>query len=143
MICLAAAGSSSSSRSAMDRTRGIRSWSLTRSATRIASRPVCRVPRTSPGPRSARSLRAISTPLLIGYGLLWLRPWAWGLSLAYAGFGIVSEAMNQLAFGFHVVRSEFMATTLLFALYLIWRRSLFVDEPRSDHKPNPASQELF
>ncbi|MGA6827563.1 hypothetical protein ACO9S2_08100 [Nitrospira sp. NS4] len=81
--------------------------------------------------------------LLIGYGFLWLRPWSWGLSLAYAGFGIVSEAMNQLAFGFHVVRSGFMATTLLFALYLIWRRSLFVDEPRSDHKPNPASQELF
>ena len=34
--------------------------------------------------------------LLIGYGFFWLRPWAWGLSLAYAGFGIVSEAMNQL-----------------------------------------------
>ncbi|HSN04243.1 MAG TPA: hypothetical protein VLS44_04625 [Nitrospira sp.] len=88
-------------------------------------------------------LHSPAVHLLIGYGFLWLRPWSWGLSLAYAGFGIVSEAMNQLAFGFHVVRSGFMATTLLFALYLIWRRSLFVDEPRSDHKPNPASQELF
>ena len=37
--------------------------------------------------------------LLIGYGFFWLRPWAWGLSLAYAGFGIVSEAMNQLMWG--------------------------------------------
>ena len=67
--------------------------------------------------------------LLIGYGFLWLRPWAWGLSLAYAGFGIVSEAMNQLAFGFHPVRSGFMATTALFMLYLFWRRQLFTDQP--------------
>ncbi|MEC4890950.1 MAG: hypothetical protein RI101_12920 [Nitrospira sp.] len=88
-------------------------------------------------------LHSPAVHLLIGYGFLWLRPWAWGLSLAYAGFGIVSEAMNQVAFGFHMVRSGFMATTLLFALYLIWRRSLFADAPRSVHKPNPASQELF
>ena len=67
--------------------------------------------------------------LLIGYGFLWLRPWAWGLSLAYAGFGIVSEAMNQLAFGFHIVRSGFMVTTALFVLYLFWRRHLFGDQP--------------
>ena len=39
--------------------------------------------------------------LLIDYGFLWLRPWAWGLALAYAGFGLVSEDMNQLTFGFH------------------------------------------
>ena len=37
--------------------------------------------------------------------------WAWGLSLTYAGFGLVSEAMNQLTFGFHPVRAGFMATT--------------------------------
>ena len=66
---------------------------------------------------------------VIGYGFLWLRPWAWGLSLAYAGFGIVSEAMNQLAFGFHPVRSGFMATTALFTAYLLWRRQLFTDRP--------------
>jgi hypothetical protein len=67
--------------------------------------------------------------LLIGYGFLWLRPWAWGLSLAYAGFGLVSEAMNQLTFGFHPVRSGFMATTALFMVYLLWRRQLFTDQP--------------
>lgn len=86
-------------------------------------------------------LHSPAVHLLIGYGFLWLRPWAWGLGLAYAGFGIVSEAMNQLAFGFHVVRSGFMATTLLFALYLIWRRTVFVDEPMSDDKLKRASQE--
>jgi len=52
-----------------------------------------------------------------------------GLSLAYAGFGIVSEAMNQLAFGFHPLRSGFMATTALFMLYLFWRRHLITDQP--------------
>lgn len=52
-----------------------------------------------------------------------------GLSLAYAGFGIVSEAMNQLALGFHPLRSGFIATTALFMLYLFWRRHLFTDQP--------------
>ena len=66
--------------------------------------------------------------LLIGYGFLWLRPWAWGLSLAYAGFGIVSEAMNQLTFGYHPVRSGFMAITVVFMLYVLWRRHLFTDQ---------------
>jgi len=88
-------------------------------------------------------LHSPAVHLLIGYGFLWLRPWAWGLSLAYAGFGIVSEVMNQFAFGFHVVRFGFIATTLLFAGYLIWRRAVFVDEPISEHKPKRASQELL
>lgn len=74
-------------------------------------------------------LHSPAVHLLIGYGFLWLRPWAWGLSLAYAGFGLVSEALNQLAFGFHLVRSGFMATTALFIIYLYWRRQLFTDQP--------------
>ena len=79
-------------------------------------------------------LHSPAVHLLIGYGFLGLRPWAWGLSLAYAGFGLVSETMNQLSFGFHPVRSAFMATTLLFAAYMIWRRALFTDEdPTTKH----------
>ena len=74
-------------------------------------------------------LHSPAVHLLIGYGFLWLRPWAWGLSLSYAGFGIVSEAMNQLAFGFHPLRSGFMASTALFIIYLYWRRQLFTDQP--------------
>ena len=73
-------------------------------------------------------LHSPAVHLLMGYGFLWLRPWAWGLSVAYAGFGLVSETMNQLSFGFHPVRSTFMATTLLFAAYVIRRRALFTDE---------------
>lgn len=87
-------------------------------------------------------LHSPAVHLLIGYGFLWLRPWAWGLASAYAGFGLVSEGMNQLTFGVNPIRSGFMATTLLFAGYLVWRRAVFVDAPVSDNKPRPAPQEL-
>lgn len=78
---------------------------------------------------------------MIGYGFLFLRPWAWSLAVAYAGFGIVSELMNQFAFGFHVVRTAFMITTLCFLGYVYWRRSLFSDEDAADRRIRPASQE--
>jgi len=81
-------------------------------------------------------LHSPAVHLLIGYGFLWLRPWAWGLSLAYAGFGLVSEALNQRAFGFHPVRSGFMATTALFMIYLYWRRQLFIDQPAPTTGPS-------
>ncbi|THJ21168.1 MAG: hypothetical protein CAF45_012940 [Nitrospira sp. CG24E] len=80
--------------------------------------------------------------LLIGYGSLWLRPWAWGLALAYAGFGLVSDGMNQLTFGFNYIQSGFMVTTSFFSSYLIWRRAVFIDEPMSGNRPKPAPQEL-
>lgn len=80
--------------------------------------------------------------LVIGYGFLWLRPWAWGLAIAYAGFGITSESMNQVAFGFHPARSGFIGSTLLFIGYLVWRRSLFSDPPRRDSATKPASQQV-
>jgi hypothetical protein len=66
--------------------------------------------------------------LLVGYGFFWPRPWAWGLSLAYTGFGIVSESMNQFALGFHVFRSKFIASTALFIIYLFWRRHVFTGQ---------------
>lgn len=84
-------------------------------------------------------LHSPAVHLLIGYGFLWLRAWAWGLSLAYAGFGLVSETMNQLAFGFHPGRAAFMATTLLFAAYLIQRRTLFTDGDQATMQPRPVS----
>jgi hypothetical protein len=80
---------------------------------------------------------------LIGYGFLWLRPWAWGLALAYAGFGVVSEAMNQLTFGFSQIRSGFIATTLLFASYLIWRHTAFTVESMPENRPKPKPLELL
>lgn len=79
--------------------------------------------------------------LLIGFGFLWLRPWAWGLAMAYGGFGIVSEIMNQVAFGFHPVRTAFIVSTLLFLVYLILRRHVFSDLPHEGRTPKPASQE--
>lgn len=87
-------------------------------------------------------LHSPAVHLLVGYGFLWLRPWAWGLAMAYAGFGIVSEHMNQLSFGFHIVRSGFMLTTALFAIYLYRRRTLFTDAIRADERRKTTPQEL-
>jgi hypothetical protein len=87
-------------------------------------------------------LHSPSVHLLIGHGFLWLRPWAWGLAMAYSGFGIVSEIMNQLAFGFHPARSGFVGSTLLFLCYLLWRRGLFFDLPQQDPTAKAASQEV-
>lgn len=72
-------------------------------------------------------LHSPAAHFLIGYGFLFLRPWAWGLAMAYGGFGITSELMNQLEFGFHPLRTGFMAATVLFLCYVAWRRSLFAD----------------
>lgn len=88
-------------------------------------------------------LHAPAVHLLIGYGFHCLRPWAWGLALAYAGFGVVSEAMNQLTFGFSQIRSSFMATMLLFACYLVWRRAVFIDESMPESRPKPEPSELL
>ncbi len=72
-------------------------------------------------------LHSPAAHFVIGYGFLFLRPWAWGLAMAYGGFGIVSELLNQLAFGFHRLRTGFMVSTVLFLCYLAWRRALFAD----------------
>ncbi len=39
----------------------------------------------------------------------------------------MSELMNQFQFGYHHLRTGFMATTVLFLCYVSWRRVLFVD----------------
>jgi hypothetical protein len=88
-------------------------------------------------------LHSPAAHLLIGYGFLWLRPWVWGLTLVYAGFRLISEAMNQLTFGFNQIWSGFMLTTLLFACYLIWRRTAFIDELMPENRPKSASQGLL
>ena len=72
-------------------------------------------------------LHSPAVHFLIGYGFLFLRPWAWGLAMAYGGFGLTSELMNQFQFGFHHLRTGFMATTALFLCYVAWRRILFAD----------------
>jgi hypothetical protein len=79
--------------------------------------------------------------LLIGHGFLFLRPWAWGMAVAYGGFGLVSELLNQVSFGFHPLRSGFMLSTLLFLGYLIWRRGVFSDLHPHVRSASPASQE--
>jgi hypothetical protein len=79
---------------------------------------------------------------LIGYGFLFLRSWGWGLAVAYGTSGIVSELMNQLTFGFHVMRTGFVGTTILFLCYLVRRRAVFMDEPWRGRSIKPASHEV-
>lgn len=78
--------------------------------------------------------------LLIGYGFVFLRPWGWGLAVAYSGFGLVSETMNQWSFGVSLIRSGFMMTIALFAGYLIWRRHRFADEQPGEKSAKSVSQ---
>jgi hypothetical protein len=78
--------------------------------------------------------------LLIGYGFVFLRPWGWGLAVAYSGFGLVSETMNQWSFGVSLIRSGFMMTMALFAGYLIWRRHRFADEQPGEKSAKSVSQ---
>ena len=85
-------------------------------------------------------LHSPAVHLLIGLGFLWLRPWSWGLAIAYGGFGIISEFMNQLVFGFHPVRTAFITSTFVFLSYLMWRRGLFVDVTVEDGSPKRVSQ---
>lgn len=76
-------------------------------------------------------LHSPAVHFVIGYGFLFLRPWAWGLAIAYGGFGITSELMNQLTLGFHPLRTGFMIATALFLCYVAWRRALFADPRHS------------
>lgn len=96
---------------------------------------------TSPAAYAVK-LHSPAVHFLIGYGFLFFRPWSWGLAVAYGAFGIVSEFMNQSAFGFHPVRSGFMATTALFMLYLVWRRALFGDHDQPNRSIVPPAPEV-
>ncbi|MET0516727.1 MAG: hypothetical protein ABW047_15525, partial [Nitrospiraceae bacterium] len=60
----------------------------------------------------------------------------------YGAFGIVSELMNRLTFGFHVMRTSFMSTTILFLCYLVWRRGFFADDSSRGRSVRPASHEV-
>ena len=76
---------------------------------------------------------------LIGYGFLFLRPWACLAGLW--GFGLVSEAMNQLTFGFHHLRTGFMLATIFFLGYLLWRRQVFTEATCQNPSIGRASEE--
>ena len=82
-----------------------------------------------------------ATPRLIDYGPLWLRPWAWGLSLVYAGYGLVRETMHQLLLRLHPVGSEFVDTTRLFVAYVIWGRALFANADLAATQHHRVSKE--
>lgn len=87
-------------------------------------------------------LHSPAVHFLIGYGFVFLRPWAWGLAMTYGGFGLVSEFMNQLEFGYHALRSGFMALTFLFLCYVVWRRIFFADPVPPQQRLSPSTPEV-
>ena len=87
-------------------------------------------------------LHSPAVHFLICYGFLFLRPWAWGLAIAYGGFGIMSEGMNQLTLGYHPLRTGFMIATSLFLCYIAWRRTLFADPVPPTRRLTSSSPEV-
>src|SRR5689334_3337815 len=67
--------------------------------------------------------------VLIGYGFLRLRPWAFLLYLAYAAFGVVNATANFACFGYGRVRTVFLITLIAFTVYILWRRKRFGASP--------------
>ena len=90
----------------------------------------------------AVKLHSPAVHFLIGYGFVFLRPWAWGLAVSYGGFGLISEFMNQLEFGYHAMRAGFMALTCLFLCYVVWRRTVFADPKTPQQRLNPSTPEV-
>lgn len=87
-------------------------------------------------------LHSPAVHFLVGYGFVFLRPWAWGLAMAYGGFGLTSEFMNQLEFGYHPLRTGFMALTCLLLCYVAWRRTLFADPIPSTRRLASSTPEM-
>ena len=79
---------------------------------------------------------------LIGYGFLFLRSWGGGSRWRMARSASSADLMNQLTFGFHVMRTGFVGTTILFLCYLVRRRAVFMDEPWRGRSIKPASHEV-
>jgi hypothetical protein len=87
-------------------------------------------------------LHSPAVHLLIGYGFVFLRPWGWGLAVSYGGFGLISEFMNQLEFGYHAMRAGFMSLTVLFLWYVVWWRMVFADPLPPQHRLTPPTPEV-
>jgi hypothetical protein len=64
--------------------------------------------------------------ILIGIGFLRLRRWGLMLYFLYAGFGIINAVTNLTILpGPHRIRIAFIASLLVFSIYLLWRRNRF------------------
>jgi hypothetical protein len=78
---------------------------------------------------TARLILLWAQPLLhlvIGYGFLKLRTWAWYVALFYAADTLTSTVLGFALEGFGKVRMIFLVLLTPFVIYLIMRRGYFV-----------------
>jgi hypothetical protein len=62
---------------------------------------------------------------LLGYGFWRQRLWAFYGYLLYLSLGCLSEVVTQLVGGFHSTRTTMIVVSLMFASYIVCRRSAF------------------
>ena len=62
---------------------------------------------------------------LLGYGFWRQRLWAFYGYLLYLALGCLSEVVTQLVGGFHSTRTTMIVISLMFASYIVCRRSAF------------------
>ena len=64
--------------------------------------------------------------LVIGYGFLTMRRWAYYLTLLYAAEVLTSATVRFFMHGFGVWRTVFLVALTPFVIYVVWRRHYFV-----------------
>ena len=63
--------------------------------------------------------------LIIGYGFWKTKKWAFCTYLVYLTLACMSEITTQMVQGYHPTRTTMVIISILFGLYIVWRRNIF------------------
>ena len=63
--------------------------------------------------------------LAIGYGFWKTERWVFFAYLLYLTVACLSEIVTQLVVGYHTFRTTMVIVSLLFGIYIVWRRNVF------------------
>ena len=63
--------------------------------------------------------------LAIGYGFWKTKTWAFYTYLVYLTLACLSEITTQVVQGYHPTRTIMIIISILFGLYIVWRRNIF------------------
>ena len=63
--------------------------------------------------------------LAIGYGFWKTKKWAYYTYLGYLTLACLSEITTQMVQGYHPTRTTMIFISILFGIYIIWRRPVF------------------
>ncbi len=77
-------------------------------------------------------LQSPTMHLILGFGCLQPRRWVLILFLIYLCYGMINAAVNLAVIGFGWIRMMFLIGSVLFLVYVMWRRAAFEGRgPRS------------